>query len=236
MRGPADRLWCTWHWRLRRGRLLVSTAALTEEAKWLTGRNALWRQVNFGDDDGTAKPPRSDAGPDSPSSSYDDLELSDSERDVLVPVVDQLIRGISSDFLFDCDGPCYLDSLIGCSGQGGMAGSAGGAGQHAQSRMAEPPAKAALPREQTDAGKDHLIKAAPAGQPAAPTVGRINLAAMISEKSALKRELRSLDVEFEQREGRKPTKQEKEHLRPLYVRYWKLKHQISKLHAMGAGK
>lgn len=184
--------------------------------------------------DEDTKQSRSDTSSDCTStSSYDDLEmeLSDGERETLVPVVDQLIRGISTDFLFDFGGPSLLDSLIGSRRQSSRRIEAqpdaskqlGCGGKEVKAQV-----------EKVSKGEqDELVKARHQ-----PTTGssaqRPNLSAMFAEKSALKRELRSLDIEFEQREGRKPTKSEKEHLRPLYVRYWKLKHQITKIQNMSA--
>jgi len=51
-------------------------------------------------------------------------------------------------------------------------------------------------------------------------------AEMMEEKSRLKRELKQADEEFAKKVGRKPTREEKEHLRPVYVRYWKLKKRL----------
>jgi len=44
-----------------------------------------------------------------------------------------------------------------------------------------------------------------------------------AEKSAVKRKLRAYDAYFSQRFGRKPERGDKEHLRRLYIRYYKLK-------------
>ncbi|KAA0146166.1 hypothetical protein FNF29_08227 [Cafeteria roenbergensis] len=53
------------------------------------------------------------------------------------------------------------------------------------------------------------------------------LGALRAEKSRLKRHLRALDDEFESTHGRRPTRSEKEHLRPQYERYRSLKRRIA---------
>jgi len=59
-------------------------------------------------------------------------------------------------------------------------------------------------------------------------VKQLSLEDSIREKITLKKELRSVDDRFFQLVGRKPTKEEKEHLKPLYLRYWKLKKHIER--------
>ena len=59
-------------------------------------------------------------------------------------------------------------------------------------------------------------------------VREMTLEASLQEKSLLKRELKGVDERFAQLTGRKPSKEEKEHLKPLYLRYWKLKKHIEK--------
>ena len=59
-------------------------------------------------------------------------------------------------------------------------------------------------------------------------VKQLSLEDSIREKVTLKKELRSVDDRFFQLVGRKPTKEEKEHLKPLYLRYWKLKKHIER--------
>lgn len=61
------------------------------------------------------------------------------------------------------------------------------------------------------------------------------LGALRAEKSRLKRHLRALDDEFESAHGRRPTRSEKEHLRPQYERYRGLKRKISQCAAGDAG-
>uniref|UniRef100_A0A7S0RJL0 Rho-GAP domain-containing protein n=1 Tax=Pyramimonas obovata TaxID=1411642 RepID=A0A7S0RJL0_9CHLO len=48
-----------------------------------------------------------------------------------------------------------------------------------------------------------------------------------TEKSAVKRKLRAYDAYFLQRFGRKPERNDKEHLRRLYIRYYKLKCNVN---------
>lgn len=48
-----------------------------------------------------------------------------------------------------------------------------------------------------------------------------------AEKAALKSKLRAYDVSFQEKNGRPPSKAEKEHLRPLYQRYHDLKALIT---------
>ena len=59
-------------------------------------------------------------------------------------------------------------------------------------------------------------------------VREMTLEASLQEKSLLKRELKGVDERFAQLTGRRPSKDEKEHLKPLYLRYWKLKKHIEK--------
>lgn len=47
-------------------------------------------------------------------------------------------------------------------------------------------------------------------------------------------ELKGVDKEFIQQMGRKATKAEKESLRAWYVRYWRLKHALTKADPGGA--
>jgi len=53
------------------------------------------------------------------------------------------------------------------------------------------------------------------------------VAQLAAEKAALKRQLRQLDADFEASTGRAPGRAEKEALRPLYVRYWRLKRALA---------
>jgi len=67
-------------------------------------------------------------------------------------------------------------------------------------------------------------------------VREMTLEASLQEKSLLKRELKGVDERFAQLTGRKPSKEDKEHLKPLYLRYWKLKKHIEKQrHLANAG-
>lgn len=71
-----------------------------------------------------------------------------------------------------------------------------------------------------------------ASQAPKPVVNRpspAELAALRDEKAALKRALRSFDLQFASDHGRPPSKAEKEHLRPQYTRYHELKTVISRL-------
>jgi len=61
------------------------------------------------------------------------------------------------------------------------------------------------------------------------------LASLRAEKSRLKRHLRALDEDFEAAHARKPSRAEKEHLRPQYERYRALKRRIDSFHASGPG-
>ena len=143
------------------------------------------------------------------------LELSEDDRREVTPVVDSLICGITDDLL--CGGPVTGGMLF-------MESFLTGSGRRQPAATATPPttwdpersAKKASKTETNKVNSEGLIRAEYSQPPAA---GRgATLAHMMAEKSSLKRELRSMDLEFEQREGRKPTKAEKEHLRPLYVR------------------
>jgi len=61
-----------------------------------------------------------------------------------------------------------------------------------------------------------------------PPVASMGLPEIQAEKHELKVELKGVDRDFVTRSGRKATKAEKESLRPWYVRYWRLKHAISR--------
>ena len=103
-------------------------------------------------------------------------------------------------------------------------------------------ASAGLPRdsareEAAPAGGEATCAAVPAAVERIPVpsvaistarVREMTLEASLQEKSLLKRELKGVDERFAQLTGRRPTKDEKEHLKPLYLRYWKLKKHIEK--------
>jgi len=164
-----------------------------------------------------------------------EMSLTDSERIEMTPAIDDLISGITDDFLssgfggsFFIGAPCggnITNNNISRQSENNTRSSAPKSSrpQVAKKAWGEKP----IERSQS-ADQEVLIKASYSNH-VNQGVSRANLSTMIAEKSSLKRELRSIDLEFEAREGRKPTKAEKEHLRPLYVRYWKLKHQIGKL-------
>jgi len=61
----------------------------------------------------------------------------------------------------------------------------------------------------------------------APLRGDETLGCLCAEKSALKRRLRRFDARVAQTRGDKPTKEDKRHLRPLYVRLAKIKDLIA---------
>ncbi|CAG9466012.1 unnamed protein product [Pedinophyceae sp. YPF-701] len=67
-----------------------------------------------------------------------------------------------------------------------------------------------------------------------PPVSQMDMGDIAKEKHALKLELKGVDREFAARAGRKATKGEKESLRAWYVRYWRLKHALSRGSAAGA--
>ena len=103
-------------------------------------------------------------------------------------------------------------------------------------------ASAGLPRdsareEAAPAGGEATCAAVPAAVERIPVpsvaistarVREMTLEPSLQEKSLLKRELKGVDERFAQLTGRRPTKDEKEHLKPLYLRYWKLKKHIEK--------
>eukprot|EP00951_Prasinocladus_malaysianus_P004092 scaffold28929_cov29-Prasinocladus_malaysianus.AAC.4 len=154
-----------------------------------------------------------------------ELELSDYESKEISPVVDGLLVELSSDFFFG-----------GNTCSPAAESRPAKADKQAPKQTTNVPAKGPMPQKSPKQTllqgsvneESNLIKADYSQQPPVSS-HRCNLQSMMAEKSSLKRELRALDIDFEKREGRKPTKAEKEHLRPMYVRYWKLKHQISKL-------
>jgi len=160
-----------------------------------------------------------------------ELELSEDDRRQVSPVVDSLICGITDDFFGGGPVPSSMSLLESFLGEqrrrppSSVAPRNSWDSEHCLSK------KGNSKTEATGKGNSEGLIRAEYTQP--PSTHNATLAHMMAEKSSLKRELRSMDLEFEQREGRKPTKAEKEHLRPMYVRYWKLKHQIGKLQSLG---
>ena len=163
-----------------------------------------------------------------------EMSLSDSDRMEMTPAIDDLICDVTCDFFSGGIGnsvimgaPCGNIDSIARQPESTARTANGGGGPKSSRPQAAKKAWGEKPIERSQsADQEVLIKASYSSSHANPA---LNLSTMIAEKSSLKRELRSIDLEFEAREGRKPTKAEKEHLRPLYVRYWKLKHQIGKL-------
>mmetsp|Transcript_1945 Transcript_1945/g.4593 ORF Transcript_1945/g.4593 Transcript_1945/m.4593 type:complete len:253 (-) Transcript_1945:53-811(-) len=198
-----------------------------------------------GPDDTCSKDDTDDANREESTKRWQEIEddLSERDKEQVVPAVDCLIYSITEDFLTDgrLGGLSLLNSMVSASSvrssrrdplRPAAASSRQqawtGSGCRQRSEDGTMSSRVGRDGQSKDEQGGGRSKQAPQGHQ------RLSLAKMMAEKSSLKRELRALDVEFEEREGRKPTKAEKEHLRPLYVRYWKLKHQIGKMQSIGS--
>lgn len=162
-----------------------------------------------------------DSEQESPLFKWEDfeMELTDFERREVTPVVDSLIGCIAGDFLGSEGSGSFLDSML------RQCTPATTSSANRQKAAPLQPKKAwnSQGLERARSAEDGGLIKASYSEPKTPNTsshmgGRMTLTSMIAEKSSLKRELRAIDIEFELREGRKPTKAEKEHLRPLYVR------------------
>lgn len=147
--------------------------------------------------------------------------MSELDRVEVMPVVESLLRSVMDDFLgcsvSDRGTVSLIDSWL-TSRQSTKPAAAAKESIRRQDTPRPGSAKSITAPSSHHGGEEGLIRADYSKQGGSTVGHRATLATMMAEKSSLKRELRSLDVEFEQREGRKPTKAEKEHLRPLYVR------------------